>query len=896
MYKDINEYGVIGDMHSVALVSRDGSIDYCSMPHIDSPTVFAGLLDNENGGYFRIQPQDDFEVEQGYIGDTNILRSLFTTKSGQAELIDFMPAGKEEMFEKGEHSIHRCLKVVKGRVEFTLECIPRPNYASIMPIIQRKENTFLIRVKNEVFTFTVDAENYDVVEDEKNEITIYIVLNKGEAAHFEFIYGDKEQDSKRPCPVERTARFWYEWVSNCIAGKCTFLGEYAPLINRSLLALKLLTFQPTGAIAAAATTSLPEAIGGVRNWDYRFSWIRDASFTLKALFSLGYVAEADSFIRWLHTTYQKHGSQKLQIMYSLEGDNLLFEKELLHLRGYKDSKPVRTGNAAFKQSQWDIYGEIMDTALRLSDYVGKIDGALWPFFRDICNLALNNWHEPDDGIWEVRSGPFHFVYSKVMCWVALDRGIKIASRYGFDAPLKKWERERDRIKEDVLKKGYDKNLQSFVQHYGSQEADASLLLLPLLGFLPISDDKIQGTIEYCKKRLLQNGFLMRYSGKDGLQGKEGDFVLCNFWLIECFVRSGKLEDAKGLLRTTMKAANHLGLFAEEYNSGTGEMLGNFPQAFSHIGLINAVTAILSAEAKKVEKEHRESWRGRLEKLMPTKVMLNRADAESGEAGQVIAKELKISLNNLQGAFFDTVEGRVNYRAMKESKSYRDYTELAKKLNFFDPFTLKNDEEKKAFWVNVYNILIIHGVIELDIYTSVKEIFNFFGRVGYRIGGMFFSPDDIEHGILRLNNIRPGSRLKQFSVLDERKALCLEKPDPRVHFALVCASSSCPPVEFFDPENIENQLDIAAKSFINRKGLIIDRTNMVIRLSQVFKWYGADFGKNRNDILNFISGLSDKKTSTFIQEKRDSLRIQYLPYNWNLNNTLESSSISVSRGV
>ncbi|MCF6157850.1 MAG: DUF547 domain-containing protein [wastewater metagenome] len=886
MYKNIGDYGLIGDMNSIALVSQDGSVDYCSMPHIDSPTVFAALLDDEKGGFYRIQPRGRFEAEQKYLENTNILSCMFRTDTGQAELINFMTVTTREMFEEKSHAIHRCIKVHSGSIDFVLECFPRSNYATELPSIERKDNIFKITTKNETYTLLVKMENYQEVRNDDNGITIYFSLHEQQVAHFDFVYGEKQPEETGVCGFEETHTFWIDWLYNCVAGKCKNLEEYSDMINRSLLTLKLLTFQPTGAIVAAPTTSLPECIGGERNWDYRFSWIRDASFTLRALFSVGHIDESDGFIRWLHNTYQRYGSRNLQILYSIEGEDKLTEKMLKHLKGYKNSKPVRIGNAAYEQDQWDIYGEIMDTALRLSDYVGRIDESLWPFFKNICHLAIQNWHKPDYGIWEMRNGPFHFVYSKVMCWVAVDRGIKIAKRYGFDAPLDTWEKEKERIREDILEKGYDRDSASFVQYYGSKNLDASLMLLPLMNFLPIHDERVQNTIGACKKILMKDGFLLRYSGDDGLYGEEGAFILCNFWLVECLTLSGKIPEAKELLGITIKAANYVGLFSEEYDPKNQHLLGNFPQAFGHIGFINSAWSILNAQYKISEDTIYTSWKKRLGKLIPFTIVLNKTDTSFPDTSESIAKELKVTLNNLQGAFFDVMESKVNYEAMRRSEGYKKYTELVKKLNTFDPFKLKTDEEKKAFWINIYNILIIHGVIELDIEKSVKEVFRFFGRIGYAIGGFYFTPNDIEHGILRANRPEPTFKIKQFSWFDKRKALRVAKLDPRIHFALVCAASSCPPIEFYDPAQIDNQLDIAGRSFINRKGMVLDKDANTLQLSQIFKWFASDFGRTQQQVISYILNFTGEKVKEYILENIDTLKITYLPYNWNLNRSLE----------
>ncbi len=886
MYREISEYGLIGDMHSVALVSANGSIDYCSMPLLESPTIFAALLDDEKGGCFSIQPKGNFTSSQSYVDDTNVLACTFKTDTGEAVLFDFMPVETEHQVTPKEHRIDRRLEMRKGAMEFRLTLLPRPNYARTVPIVTCHGNTIKASCHEHPLTLIHSLRESSVQKCGDGIAVIDFSLAAEETASFNLIYGEGTGTETAGCKLQENIEFWKNWLHNCMGEHCAYLGEYTPLVNRSLLALKLLTFHPTGAIAAAATTSLPESIGGERNWDYRFTWLRDASFTLKALFSLGHVTEADSFIRWLHTTYRRHESENIQIMYSIRGEEMLQEKELDHLKGYKNSTPVRIGNLAHRQNQWDVYGEVMDAALRLSDYAGKIDGELWPFFREICNMALKNWRKPDDGIWEVRNGPFHFVYSKVMCWVALDRGIIIAKRYGFDAPLQRWIEEREIIKNEILEKGFDSKRQSFVQRYGSTDLDASLLLLPLVDFLPIEDKRIQGTINACRSELMSNGFLSRYKADDGLKGKEGAFVLCNFWLIECLARSNRTEEAEKLMKESLRSSNQLGLFSEEFNSTTGELLGNFPQAFSHIGYINAVTAILSARGNTFEEKPRTTFAERLRKLIPLQAILNDAPESMTSTDAEIAARLKQHLGLLQGAFFNISMGRVNYQAMKQSKRFLEYLQLASSLRSFNPESLKDDNQKKAFWINIYNILIIHGVIEFDIRNSVLEIINFFGRIGYTIGSSFFTPDDIEHGILRKNRPHPAFRLRPFSPFDSRLPFMVETFDPRIHFALVCASSSCPPIEFYDPQHIDRQLDIAAKSFINRGGMEIDREKNAVRLSEIFKWYEHDFGESKTALLNYLARYTDEETEHFLTSHPEKVKVEYLPYDWNLNNTLE----------
>jgi len=851
MYRPIGEYGIIGNMQTAALVSNDGSIDYCSMPFLDSPTIFAALLDDEKGGFFSIQPEGAFTAKQEYVSDTNVLASTFTTTGGEAVLFDFMPASSEQSPDSNEDRIHRCILMQSGSSDFVLHFSPRPDYAKTVPVITNAKGMITAIAGTYSLSLVHSLDSFRVIEQKEGSIALSFRLNAGEKAHFNLIYGNENQDMPLICNLQDTIDFWREWLRGCFGQNCALTGSYRPMINRSMLTLKLLTFHPTGAIAAAATTSLPETIGGGRNWDYRFTWLRDASFTLKAFFALGHIAEADRFIRWLHTTYRQYGSKTLNIMYSLHGEHMLAEETLDHLKGYRNSKPVRIGN-----------------------------------------LAKQNWQKPDDSIWEVRNGPAHFVYSKVMCWVALDRGISIAKRFGFKAPLKEWISVRQTIQHDILERGYDPEIDSFVQRYGSKDLDASLLLLPLTGFLPVQDSRIQSTIRACRQHLMHEGFLLRYDSDDGLQGDEGGFILCNFWLIECLALSGRINEAKEILETTMRAANHLGLFSEEFDGRNATLLGNFPQAFSHIGFINAVFAIQNAEDHKQAGEKKPSIIEHFNRLIPFKATLNNTPVEKKTpSDEEIAVKLKQLLGRLQGAFFNNRTGRINYLAMKRSSRFAEYLTLASHLRSFDLSTLDTDERKKAFWINIYNILIIHGVIEFDIQHSVLDVANFFGRISYTIGGMDFTPDDIEHGILRKNKPIPLLPLQSFSLFDKRKVFMLEKLDPRIHFALVCASSSCPPIEFYDYRLIDRQLDIAARSFINRNGVEVRKSTMTIRLSKIFQWYERDFGSSRKEVLFYLASFTDEDTERWIRKHADALKITYMPYNWNLNSALEAGEAS-----
>ena len=597
MYKELSNYGVIGNLHTVALVSSDGSIDYCSLPHIDSPTVFAALLDDKKGGSFCIQPSENFESSFRYIDKTNILVTEFSTGTGKSQLVDLMPVSIEDTSEGKVHLIHRCLKGLSGTMKFILRLEARPEYGRDSCRIEKQDDGFLIKLRDQVLMFYLKLEDYRITHCDQGKLKISFELKKNQEGHFDFVYGDIDIKDIAECPFNKTKQFWLNWVHHSKVGKNSLESPYDEMLIRSLLVLKLLFFAPTGSMAAAATTSLPEAVGSERNWDYRFSWLRDASFALKALFTYGHHAEAISYEQWLYKTFKKSGSEKLQIMYSLEGDSQLTEKKMDHLQGYKKSKPVRIGNLAYTQNQWDIYGEVMDIALRLSDYAEHLEESLWPFYKEICDLAIQNWRKPDRGIWEMRGEDTHYVYSKVMCWVAVDRGIQIAQRHKLQAPLEKWKAVRDQIKEDILENGFNTKMNSFVQSYGSEQLDASLLLLGMIGFLPIDDERIQGTIGACRDQLMDHGFMRRYMGSDNLEGTEGAFLLCNFWLVESLALSGQIEDAETILKKSMEASNSLGLFSEEYDPKEKQMLGNFPQAISHIGFINAVTTLNQVRIK-----------------------------------------------------------------------------------------------------------------------------------------------------------------------------------------------------------------------------------------------------------------------------------------------------------
>jgi len=883
VYKKISDYGIIGNLHSVALIGLDGAIDWLCLPHIDSPSVFAALLDDEKGGRFSICPTGEWDSVADYLPGTNILVTKFRTRDGLLRLTDFMPVAgdEEEKQEKDQNELYRLVEVMRGKIPVQVIFDPRFDYARANDSCAICKGGLIARGNGKVVAL---ASSQDLrIKEGKGEARWD--LAEGARVWLRLQYGVAETVPIDPREAERALRttetYWQNWLRRAETGQTLDFGPHPDLVARSALVLKLLYYHPTGTIAAAATTSLPEEIGGERNWDYRYTWLRDSSFTLQALFDLGHLAETQGYLKWIEKIIAEDGADKLQIMYGLRGERDLPEQALPHLQGYKGSKPVRIGNAAAQQRQLDIYGEVMDAALKLSQYAGKIDVEIWPPLRRICDHVVENWTGKDSGIWEVRSGTYHFVYSKVMCWVALDRGITIARRYGFPADLEKWERVRFQIKKEVLEKGWNEGKRSFVQHYDTDALDASNLLIPILGFLPFDDPRMVSTIEAIRRELGQEGFLYRYVEEDGLSGKEGTFLLCTFWLIQDLIGLGRLEEAEILLRRTEGTTNHLGLFSEEYDLRWKEALGNFPQAITHIGYVNSVVALWKAQNKRRTPEAKRREPSIWKSLRVGKRTLNEGHPRQAPSAKEIGLKLKDSMNVLRGAFFQG--DRVAYEAMECSKAYREYLDLSYSLKKMKLEDLKSREECLAFWMNLYNVLVIHGVVALGIKDSVKEVWRFFKRVQYQIGDLHFTPHEIEHGILRGNRRPPASLFSVFHEKDPRLQRTIDPMDPRIHFTLVCASSSCPPIEVFTPENLEKELTVSGQTFLNAGGVKIDRKRKRVSLSRIFKWYGNDFGPTVAERLRFIAPfLYDQEDKEYLIENAQNVSVEYQDYDWRLN--------------
>ncbi len=602
-YERIEDYGVIGNMRTAALVSVRGSIDWLCLPHFDSPSVFAAILDDARGGRFSISPVDGcVSCKQLYWPDTNVLITRFLSPAGVVEIEDFMPVGNRS--DVSAQQIIRRVRAVRGCVELDLRCEPVFDYGREPARVELASHGAVFHGKD----FALALSTHLSLQATGGSVHARLSLAEGSTTTLVLHAANDRACARAPWPeeshalFEETVAFWRRWIA-----RSTYRGRWREIVQRSALVLKLLTFEPTGAIVAAPTCSLPERIGGVRNWDYRYSWLRDAAFTLYALLRIGFTEEAAGFMRWLEarcresTRAGKAGTSgaPLQIVYCLDGSTELPERTLDHLEGYRGSRPVRVGNGAYAQLQLDIYGELMDSVYLFNKYGTPISFDLWQELHRLVDWVCENWNEPDEGIWETRGGRRDFVYSKLMCWVAVDRGLRLADKRSFPADRGRWLATRDAIYLDIMRRGWSDSRQAFVQAYGIDSLDASNLIMPLVFFLSPSDPKMIATLRAIMRPpreggLLSDGLVYRYDvgrSADGLPGDEGTFNMCSFWLVEALTRAGRadrrtLESARLLFERMLGYANHLGLYAEQ-TSVAGQALGNYPQAFTHLALISA---------------------------------------------------------------------------------------------------------------------------------------------------------------------------------------------------------------------------------------------------------------------------------------------------------------------
>jgi GH15 family glucan-1,4-alpha-glucosidase len=585
----IEDYALIGDMQAAALVGRDGAVDWLCLPRFDSPSCFSALLGDERHGRWRLAPAGDVRAgSRRYRPGTLVLESDFETAEGAVRVIDFMPRRGD-----GPPRLMRVVEGLRGRIPMRMELSLRPDYASIVPWVEAVPDGVIATAGPDAYRLSTVLP----LEIEDGTVRADFVAVEGERQRLSLTWHLSYEESP---PVEdadsalaRTEAWWREW-----SGRCAYQGRYRDEVLTSLIALKAMTSETTGAVIAAPTTSLPEDIGGVRNWDYRYCWLRDSVLALEALLAAGYTEEALAFRDFL-LRVGTGDPTTIRIMYGIRGERRLTEFELEELPGYERSRPVRIGNAASEQFQLDVYGEVLGVAFLGTTVLGRVERRYWPRWRTVVEHVETIWRQPDDGIWETRGPRRHFTHSKVMAWVVFDRAIRLAEQFELEAPLDRWKKTRDEIHQEVCEQGYDRARCTFTQYYGSKELDASVLNIPLVGFLPATDERVTGTIDAISRELGRDGFVSRYSTADtddGLPGGEGQFLACSFWLVSALALNGRAEEARALFERLLGLTNDLGLLAEEYDVKRRRQVGNFPQAFSHLTLIGAATAISAAEA------------------------------------------------------------------------------------------------------------------------------------------------------------------------------------------------------------------------------------------------------------------------------------------------------------
>jgi GH15 family glucan-1,4-alpha-glucosidase len=594
-YPAIEDHGLIGDLQTAALIANDGTIDWWCAPRFDSPSIFAALLDRRKGGHFRVAPDGtEYVSKQLYLPGTPILITRFLSADGVGEVIDFMPVAGDRATDR--HRLVRMVRVVRGQMRFRLDCQPRFNYGRDDHEIELTDAGAVLRSPHMTLNVSVSRRGDRLVKDDdiyvdEHGLRAFAMLSAGDIGGM--VLETAPAGAPRLIPpeevlnmFEQTRDFWRAWL-----GRSRYDGRWREMVERSAMTLKLMTYAPTGALVAAPTAGLPEQVGGERNWDYRFTWVRDASFSVYALLGLGFTEEAGAFLRWLHDRVRDAGerSTPLQIMYRIDGSPDLDEEVLDHFEGYKQSRPVRIGNGAADQLQLDIYGEMLDS-IHLADAHGlKMSHDGWVDTASIADWLCDHWDQPDEGIWETRGGRQDFTYGRLMSWVAFDRVIRLAQSRGLPADTDRWINMRDMVYRQIMERGFHPKRDAFVQHYNTDVVDASLLYMPLVGFIAPTDPRWQSTLRAMDEEIVADSLVYRYdpaASPDGLAGSEGTFTICTFWYVDALARSGRLEDARLAFEKMLTYASPLGLYSEEI-APTGEQIGNFPQAFSHLSLISA---------------------------------------------------------------------------------------------------------------------------------------------------------------------------------------------------------------------------------------------------------------------------------------------------------------------
>ena len=589
-YLPIADHGLIGNHHTIALVGVDGTIDWFCCPRFDSPSLFGAILDKDKGGYFRIASDDEnAKWKQFYFPDTNVLVTRFLTPDGVGEVVDFMPVDRPEELMRGRHRLVRWVRGVRGQMSFSVEIEPRFDYGRESHSTHVDQDGVLFETPE----LTVAVSTRTPLERTRQGAHARLTVGEGETATF-VVEPVEEAGIPQPCSPEETeglargtVQYWRDWLA-----QSNYRGRWREMVQRSALTLKLLTYKPSGAIVAAPTTSLPEQIGGPRNWDYRYTWIRDSAFSLHALLLLGFKDAAEQFMEWLTERFRevKAGEvDRLQVMYRVDGSANLAEEELDHLEGYCGSRPVRIGNGAATQLQLDIYGELVDAIYVHNKYGGPIYYEAWDDLRDGVDRLCEEWDQPDEGIWETRGGRKDFVFSRLQSWVGIDRAARMAVQRSLPADVYHWRAVRDRIHAQIHERGWSEKKKAFVQYYGADVLDASLLMMPLVKFVAPTDPRWLSTLDAINNELVTDSLVHRYNPEaspDGLAGTEGTFSMCSFWFVESLSRAGRLDDARLIFEKMLTYANHVGLYSEQIGP-SGEALGNFPQAFTHLALISA---------------------------------------------------------------------------------------------------------------------------------------------------------------------------------------------------------------------------------------------------------------------------------------------------------------------
>lgn len=586
-YFAINNYGVIGDLHTVALINSEGGIDWCCLPIFDSPSVFASILDHKEGGSFKVFLGKEQDSRLSYLNGTNILTNALHTEEGSIELIDYMPIFSSDKARKTTNDGHICrhIECTKGvNLRVNVHFNPRPNYGDKCTATYSPHS-----VRIEEHNLTLRSSHPIVWDGETGQG--YITISHGDSARMVMSCGELDTKQDLELWTDRTyyetRQYWESWLNQCL-----YKGRWRRMVERSALTLKLLTYQPTGAILAAPTASLPEGIGGSRNWDYRFSWLRDSALILNALLPLGFTSEAKEYVDWIIKRRPEPG-EPMPILFSITDVDTTKEEELPQFEGYMKSAPVRIGNAACDQVQLDVYGEVIDSLFINTIFGNKPDDAIWDYIVDLAERICVEWKDKDEGIWEVRGDKQHFTYSKLMCWTGLDRAIRIGQDNSFEGDYAKWQKIRDEISDFILEECVDKEKKHLTQHPNNSAADASNLLAVIIGFLPPTHEIMINTVNETKSQLLHNNMLYRYLTEDGLEGHEGTFNICTFWLVEALSMQGRVEESEEIFNSMLEHSSNIGLYAEETDAENNVALGNFPQAFSHVGLINAAVILNS---------------------------------------------------------------------------------------------------------------------------------------------------------------------------------------------------------------------------------------------------------------------------------------------------------------